>query len=225
MALIIAMNIKAFAHLHPWRETCKFRFDKQTLTNLDGSCPLMSTGARHEHGSKFLAGVRGSHKKRGAYVWSILEFQTHVPMQASMDVILLYIMLLSTFKVIPGISEWKRKNWNTIAKAKKTKKTFVWQVKKLPSSSISVPLLKQFFKLCSILLFNVLGTLPGQLFLDTLLDTCLSEPCLGTCSWEHCLVTCSWELSFGNLFLETSNLFMGTLLGNLFFVTLLGNLV
>ena len=65
----------------------------------------MSTGARHEHGSKFLAGVRGSHKKRGAYVWSILEFQNHMPMQASMDVILLYIILLSTFKVIPGISE------------------------------------------------------------------------------------------------------------------------
>ena len=43
------------------------------------------------------------------------------------------------------------------------------------------------------LLFNVLGKLPGQLFLDTLLDTCLSKPCLGTCSWEPCLGTCSWE--------------------------------
>ena len=78
--------------------------------------------------------------------------------------------------------------------------------------NLSVPLLEQIFKLCSVLLFNVLGTLPGQLFLDTLLDTCLSEPCLGTCSWEPILmnlllgaflVTCSWELSLGNLFLET----------------------
>ena len=89
--------------------------------------------------------------------------------------------------------------------------------RKTSSFNLSVPLLDQFLKLCSILLFNVLGTLPGQLFLDTLLETCLSEPCLGTCSWEpvlgtlflgtcsweHCLVTCSWELSLGNLSLKT----------------------
>ena len=114
--------------------------------------------------------------------------------------------------------------------------------------NLSVPLLEQFFNLCSILLFNVLGTLPGQLFLDMLLDTCLSEPCLGTCSWEPCLGTCSWEPILRNLLLGAlpdnlflgifllgtcswklcllaSNLFIGTLLGNLFFVTLLGNLV
>ena len=50
-------------------------------------------------------------------------------------------------------------------------------------AKLPVLLLEQAFKLCSILLFNVLGTLPGQLFLDTWLDTCLSEPCLRTCSW------------------------------------------
>ena len=61
-------------------------------------------------------------------------------------------------------------------------------------------------------LFNVLGTLPGQLFLDTLLDTCLSKPCLGTCSWEPCLGTCSWEPILRNLLL-------GALPGNLFLET------
>ena len=60
-----------------------------------------------------------------------------------------------------------------------------------------------FFKLCSVLLFNVLGTLPGQLFLDTLLDTCLSEPCLGNCSWEPILR----NLLLGAL---PDNLFLGT---------------
>ena len=78
--------------------------------------------------------------------------------------------------------------------------------------NLSVPLLEQFFNLCSILLFNVLGTLPGQLFLDTLLDTCLSEPCLGTCSWEPCLGTCSWEPILRNLLLGAlpDNLFLET---------------
>ena len=63
------------------------------------------------------------------------------------------------------------------------------------------------------LLFNVLGTLPGQLFLDTSLDTCLSEPCLGTCSWEPCLGTCSWGPILRNLLLGalSGNLFLGTL--------------
>ena len=78
--------------------------------------------------------------------------------------------------------------------------------------NFSVPLLEQSFNLCSILLFNVLGTLPGQLFLDTLLDTCLSEPCLGTCSWEPCLGTCSWEPILRNLLLGAlpDYLFLGT---------------
>ena len=85
----------------------------------------------------------------------------------------------------------------------------------------------------------------ATVLLDTLLDTCLSQPCLGTCSWEPCLGTCSWEpilrnlllgaLPDNNLFLGTFSwepvlgnfacLLQGTLLGNLFFVTLPGNLV
>ena len=51
------------------------------------------------------------------------------------------------------------------------------------------------------------------MFLDTLLDTCLSEPCLGTCSWEPCLGTCSWEPILRNLLL-------GALPGNRFLKTL-----
>ena len=62
------------------------------------------------------------------------------------------------------------------------------------------------------LLFNVLGKLPGQLFLDTLLDTCLSKPCLGTCSWEPCLRS----LFLGTLLV---NLLLGALPGNLFLGT------
>ena len=67
--------------------------------------------------------------------------------------------------------------------------------------NLSVLLLEHFFKLCSILLFTVLGTLPGHLFLETLLDTRSSEPCLGTCSWVPCLGTCSWEPILRNLLL------------------------
>ena len=69
--------------------------------------------------------------------------------------------------------------------------------------NLSVPLLEQIFKLCSVLLFNVLGTLPGQLFLDTLLDTCLSEPCLGNRSWEPILRNLLLGALPGNLFLGT----------------------
>ena len=91
--------------------------------------------------------------------------------------------------------------------------------------NLSVPLFGKFFKFCSILLFNVLGTLPGQLFswtrcltlvyriiatllgnlfLGACLGTCSGSLFLGTCSWEHGLIiTCSWELFLGNLFLET----------------------
>ena len=43
--------------------------------------------------------------------------------------------------------------------------------------------------------------LPGQLFLDTLLDT--SEPCLGTCSWEPILRNPLLGALPGNLFLGT----------------------
>ena len=61
----------------------------------------------------------------------------------------------------------------------------------------------QILQRCNVLLFNVLGTLPGQLFLDTLLDACLSEPCLGNCSWEPILR----NLLLGAL---PDNLFLGT---------------
>ena len=101
---------------------------------------------------------------------------------------------------------------------------------------------------CGILLFTVLGTLPGQLFLDTLLNTCLSEPCLGalpgnrflgtfswepvlgnfacllqTSSWGPCSATCFLQLCFGTWF---RNLSFGTLLGILFLLpTLLADVL